>query len=61
MKAENIKYQLVPPHIHRINKAEKVIGTFKDNFISRLVSVDSKILMHLWYRLLPQELLALNY
>ena len=33
MKAMNIKYQLVPPSIHRANNAERAIHTFKNHFI----------------------------
>ena len=60
MKKEEIKYQLVPPHIHRRNSAEKAIGTFKDHFIAGLASVDPQMPLHLWCRLLPQAILTLN-
>ena len=60
MKKENISYQLVPPHIHRRNTAEKAISTFKDHFIAGLASVSPKMPMHLWCRLLPQAFLTLN-
>ena len=46
MKDEGITYQLVPPHIHRRNTAEKAISTFKDHFIAGLVSVNPKMPMH---------------
>ena len=48
MKLEKIAYQLVPPHIHRRNTAEKAISTFKDHFIAGLASVSPKMPMHLW-------------
>jgi hypothetical protein len=32
----DIKYQLVPPHIHRRNAAERAIRTFKNHFIAGL-------------------------
>ena len=54
MKKENMEYQLVPPHIHRCNTAEKAIATFKDHFIAGLASVNPKIPIHLWCRILPQ-------
>ena len=60
MKAEKIEYQLVPPHIHRRNTAEKAIATFKDHFIAGLSSMDPYMPMHLWCRLLPQALLTLD-
>ena len=33
-------YQLTPPHMHRINAAERSIRTFKNHFLSGLSSVD---------------------
>jgi hypothetical protein len=52
--AHNIHYQLVPPHCHRRNAAERAIGTFKEHFVAGLSSVDPSFLRHLWDRLLPQ-------
>ena len=60
MKKENISYQLVPPHIHRRNAAEKAISTFKDHFIAGLANASPKMPMHLCYRILPQACLTLN-
>ena len=31
---EDIGYQLVPPHIHCVNPAERAIRTWKDHFIA---------------------------
>ena len=45
------KLQLVPPHDHRTNPAEKAIDTFKCHFISGLCSVDPNFPLHLWCRL----------
>jgi hypothetical protein len=50
----NIAYQLVTPHCHRRNAAERAIRTFKEHFVARISSVDPSFPMHLWYRLLPQ-------
>jgi hypothetical protein len=50
----DITYQLVPPHCHRRNAAERAIRTFKEHFVAGLSSVDPSFPMHLWYRLLPQ-------
>ena len=60
MKKEQTEYQLVTPRIHRRNSTENGIGNFKDHFIAGLASVDPKIPLHLWCRLLPQWLLTLN-
>jgi hypothetical protein len=43
----NIAYQLVPPHCHRRNAAERAIGTFKEHFVVGLSSVDPSFPMHL--------------
>jgi hypothetical protein len=56
----DIAYQLVPPHCHRHNAAERAIGTFKEHFLAGLSSVDPSFPMHLWDRLLPQVEITLN-
>jgi hypothetical protein len=56
----NISYQLVPPHCHRRNAAERAIRTFKEHFVAGLSSVDPSFPMHLWDRLLPQAEITLN-
>jgi hypothetical protein len=56
----NIAYQLVPPHCHRRNAAERAIRTFKEHFVAGLSSVDPSFPMHLWDRLLPQAEITLN-
>ena len=35
-----LKYQLLPPHIHRIDAAERAICTFKNHFLAGLASAD---------------------
>jgi hypothetical protein len=32
--ANDVDYQLLPPHCHRRNAAERVIRTFKEHFVS---------------------------
>jgi hypothetical protein len=56
----NMKYQLVPPHNHRRNIAEKAIQVFKAHFISILCGADKSFLLHLWDRLLGQAEHTLN-
>jgi hypothetical protein len=58
--AQNIHYQLVPPHCHRRNAPERSIRTFKEHFVAGLSSVDPSFPMHLWERLLPQAEITLN-
>jgi hypothetical protein len=50
----NIAYQLVQPHCHRRNAAERAIRTFMEHFVAGLSSVDPSFPMHLWDRLLPK-------
>ena len=56
----NIDYQLVPPHLHRRNAAERAIRSFKNHFLAGLATVNTKFPIHEWDRLLPQALLTLN-
>jgi hypothetical protein len=56
----DVEYQLVPPHFHRRNAAERAIRTFKEHFVSGLASVDPDFPLHLWDRLLPQADMTFN-
>jgi hypothetical protein len=60
--ANNVDYQLVPPHCHRRNAAERSIRNFKEHFVAGISSVDPTFPFpwHLWYRLLPQAEITLN-
>jgi hypothetical protein len=58
--ANDVEYQLVPPHCHRRNAAERAIQTFKEHFVAGLSSVDPTFPLHLWDRLLPQTEITLN-
>jgi hypothetical protein len=49
--ANDVEYQLVPPHCHRRNAAERAIPTFKEHFVAGLSSVDPNFPLHLWDRL----------
>jgi hypothetical protein len=40
IQLNKMSYQLVPPHDHRCNQAEKAIQTFKDHFVSILCGMD---------------------
>jgi hypothetical protein len=50
----DVVYQLVPPHCHLHNAAERAIRTFKEHFVAGLSSVDPNFPLHLWDILLPQ-------
>ena len=60
MESQDVDFQLVPPHVHRRNAAERAIRTFKNHFVAGLCSTDRNFPLHLWDRLLPQALLSLN-
>jgi hypothetical protein len=53
-------FQLVPPHDHQRNCAEKAIQTFKAHFISILCRTNTEFPLHLWCQLLPQAEDTLN-
>jgi hypothetical protein len=55
-----MNYQLVPPHCHRTNAAERAIRTFKEHFKAGLATVDRDFPAHLCDRLLSQEEITLN-
>ncbi len=52
--------QLVEPHNHRVNAAERAIQTWKDAFISALAMTDRDFPIQLWDRLTPQVMNSLN-
>ena len=56
----DIKFQLVPPHNHRANAAERAIQTFKSHFIAGLSGLDPNFPIKQWDRLLEQSVLTLN-
>jgi hypothetical protein len=58
--ANDVAYQLVPPHCHRRNAAQRAIRTFKEHIVAGLSSVDPTFPLHLWDRLLPQAKITLN-
>jgi hypothetical protein len=46
--------QLVEPHNHCVNAAERAIQTFKDAFIAALATTDNNFPLQLWDKLAPQ-------
>jgi hypothetical protein len=56
----DIAYQLMPPHCHRHNAAERAFRTFKEHFVTGLYSADPAFPLHLWDRLLPQAEITLS-
>ena len=57
---EHINYQLVSPHIHRENLAERAIRTFKNHFLVGLASVNPIFPWSEWDILIPQAVTSLN-
>ena len=57
---EECKLQLVEPHNHRVNAAERAIQTFKDAFISALATTDRDFPLQLWDKITPQVITTLN-
>ncbi len=57
---EECKLQLVEPHNHCINTAERAIQTFKDAFISALTTTDRDFPLQLWDKSMPQVINTLN-
>ena len=60
IKNEEIDFQLDPPHIQRGNAAEWAITTYKNNFISGLLTTNPYFPMIEWDRLLSQWAITLN-
>ena len=56
----DLAYQLVPPHIHRRNAAERAIQCFKNHFLAILAAADPNFPIGEWDRLIDQAVLTLN-
>ena len=57
---EKVQYQLVPPHIHRRNAAERAIRTYTNHLIAGLYTCDPQYPSREWDRLLPQCNITIN-
>jgi hypothetical protein len=55
-----LEYQLVPPHVHRRNAAERAIRTYKSHLLAFLATCDPYFPVSEWDRLLFQAELTLN-
>lgn len=56
----NIQFQLVPPHMHRCNAAERAICTWKNHFVAGLCCTDTQFPTHLWDQLIAQATITSN-
>ena len=57
---DNISHQLVPPHAHRTNLAERAIQTFNNHFKTGLALVDPDFPLAQWGRLIARAIITLN-
>ena len=60
MKNENVTFELVSPHQHRRNAAERAIRTMKNYLLAGLVTCHPDFPMREWDRLLSQCELTIN-
>ena len=60
MEEDNETFQIVPPHLHRRNAAERAIQTFKNHFIAGIVSTHKDFPLRLCCHLLHQSIVTLN-
>jgi hypothetical protein len=60
LEANGINIQLVEPHNHRVNAAERAIHTFKNQMIAGLSTCDDQFPSLLWDRIVPQAQESLN-
>ena len=60
LKSNDIEIELVPPHQHRRNAAERAIRTFKNHVLAGLATCDPNFPLREWDRLTSQAELTLN-
>ena len=54
MKKYTIDFQLAPPHMQRLNTAERYIRPCNNHFIYGIATIDPYFPIIKWYRLLPK-------
>jgi len=59
-RTAKIAIQYVPPHVHRANRAERAIRTFKNHLIATLAGAHPSFPLYLWDQTLEQVELTLN-
>ena len=60
LRSNGIRIELAPPHMHRRNKAERAIRTWKNHFIATIAGVDPKFPMCAWNELIEQAEITIN-
>ncbi len=56
----DVALQLIEPHNHRVNAAERAIQTFKNCFVGALGTTDADFPIQLWDKLTPQVQDSIN-
>ena len=56
----DIQFQLVPPNMHWRDATDRVVRTFKNEFIAALYTVDPLLPFYLWYLFLTQITMTLT-
>jgi len=59
-KSPPIKFQKVPPHVHRGNRSEKEVGTTKNHLISMINTAHPEYPLRGWEHIVPQAEITLN-
>ena len=60
LKKKQLTYQLVPPHVHRQNAAERAIRTYKNHLLTILAGADKEYPVSEWDQFLPHCEMTLN-
>ena len=55
-----VKFELLPPHIHCRNADEQAIQTWKNHFLAAIASIDPALPIKEWDRLLFQSEITIN-
>ena len=56
----DVTYKPVPPVMHRRNKLERCIITFKNHLLAGPIGTDDQLPLHLWHRIILQATITLN-
>ena len=60
LESEKVNIQLVEPHNHKVNAAERAIQTFNNHLIAGLSTCNARFPSLLWNKIVPQEQDSLN-
>jgi hypothetical protein len=60
IEEQGLEWELVPPHNHRRNVAERAIQTAKGHIIANVMGCDPTFPLKEWHRILPQIEMTLN-